>query len=424
MVLSTFFVSAWRYGVIMLDIQESLSPSVDSVDPARRMRHDVAALAAEDRTGWTGLAKSDRVVELLEIRERLDAEILRAVGIWDRDRAWEIDGSLSARAWLAYRTPISDSEAQRLVKTARLVDDHRDIAAALADGEITTPHVTAISRVASKERSPLLDDHTQVLIEQAKQLPIGDFSTVMRHWASLADDHLAKESFTSKWDRRHLYASAGLDGWVTGTFFLDPVTGANLLTTLDHQAPPDPADAPDGPRTLSQRRADALSEILTRHTNSDNPGSNPPNINTVVDVSSLLGESPDLAATRCEIDGIGPITQTVLEQLCCDARFTRFIMAGPSQILDMGRATRLVTKGQRRALIVRDRHCRFPSCSRPTQWCDVHHIAGWVESLGETNITNLILLCRRHHTLIHNSKWAITQTADGDYEFTHPARGP
>jgi hypothetical protein len=99
-------------------------------------------------------------------------------------------------------------------------------------------------------------------------------------------------------------------------------------------------------------------------------------------------------------------------------------MAGESEILDMGRSVRTATPAQRRALAVRDLHCRFPGCCRKPQWCDAHHIDGWVESLGETNIDNLILLCRRHHTLLHNSRWTITRTPDGDFEFTHPARGP
>jgi hypothetical protein len=366
---------------------------------------------------------SDRLVELLEIRERLDAEVLRLTGSWDRDRAWEIDGSLSARAWLAYRTPLSDGDAQRLVKNARLVDRHEMVATALADGDINTPHVEAMGQVVSKDREPLLADHAEMLVDQARRLPASDFTTVMRHWASLADDQLAKESFAKKWDRRHLHASVGLDGWVTGDFYLDPVAGASLITALDHEAPPDPEDAPDGPRTLSQRRADALVDIVGRRPTGE-PGSNPPNVNAVIDVATLLGESPDLATARCKIDGVGTVARTLLDQMCCDARFTRFIMSGPSQILDMGRSTRLATSSQRRALRVRDRHCRFPSCSRRPQWCDIHHIAGWVESLGETNIDNLILLCRRHHTLVHNSKWTITRTSDGEFELSHPARGP
>lgn len=389
-----------------------------------QIRFGVAALAGEDRDGWTGLSLSERLIELLEIRERLDAEVLRLVGSWDRDRAWEIDGSLSPRAWLSHRTPVGDGEAQRLVKNARLIDRHDTISAALSEGEISTPHVEAIGRVMSNDREPLLEDHAEVLVEQAKQLPIGDFTTVMRRWASLADDQLAKDDFIDKWDRRHLHASTTLDGWVTGDFSLDPVAGQNLINTLDHLAPPDPQDAPDGPRPLSQRRADALADLSTWYINGGHPGGNPPNIDVVVDVATASGEPPDLATTMCDIDGIGPVTRTVLDQLCCDARFARFITSGPSQILDMGRSTRLVTKSQRRALAVRDSHCRFPSCNRRTQWCDAHHIVGWVKSLGETNIDNLILLCRRHHTLVHNSRWTITRTVDGEFEFTHPARGP
>ncbi len=408
----------------MLDIQESANQPVDITDPARQIRLGIAALADEDRASWTGLAKSERLLELLEIRERFDAEVLRLTGSWDRDRAWEIDGALSPRAWLTHRMPVSGNDAQKLVKNARLVVKHDEIAQALADGEITTPHVEAMGRVISKDRAPLLEDHADVLVEQAKRLPLGDFTLVMRRWASLADDHLAKEEFTRKWDRRHLHASVGLHGWVTGEFYLDPVAGVQLMSALDHIAPPDREDAPDGPRPLPQRRADALADLAGWFVNGGKPGGNPPNINTVIDIASLTGQTPQMATIRCDIDGIGPVTHTVLDQLCCDGRFTRFITAGPSVVLDMGRSTRLATNTQRRALAIRDRHCRFPSCNRKPQWCDAHHIDGWVESLGRTDIDNLILLCRRHHTLIHNSEWGITRTADGEFEFTNPARGP
>jgi hypothetical protein len=211
---------------------------------------------------------------------------------------------------------------------------------------------------------------------------------------------------------------------VTGDFYIDPVAGAQLIGALDHQAPPDPAAAPDGPRSLPQRRADALVDIVNRHITGDTAGGNPPNINTIIDVAHLTGISPRLAIAWCDIDGIGPVTKSVLDQLCCDARFTRFITAGASVILDMGRTARVATPAQRRALAIRDRHCRFPGCSRQPRWCDAHHVDGWVESLGETNIDNLILLCRRHHTLVHNGRWAIDRIPTGGFEFNHPAREP
>ncbi|MDJ0952718.1 MAG: DUF222 domain-containing protein, partial [Acidimicrobiia bacterium] len=376
----------------MIGIQESGNPPTDSGDPVLQMRMATAALAAEDRTNWTGPEKSERLQELLDIKERFDAEVLRLTGSWDRDRAWEIDGALSPRSWLTHRTPISEHEAQRLVKLARLVDTHHQISQALADGDITAPHVEAIGRVMAKHRAPLLDDHADTIVDQAKNLPVADFTTLMRRWASLADDQLGKDEFMQKWERRHLHASVGLDGWVTGDFYLDPVAGETLLSTLDHIAPPDPEDTPDGPRLLSQRRADALTDLSNWYTKDEKPGGNPPNINAVIDVASLLGETPQMAAARCDIDGVGPVIRSVLEQMCCDARLARFVTAGPSQVLDMGRAARTATSRQRRALAVRDRHCRFPGCHRQPRWCDAHHVAGWVESLGETNIDNLILL--------------------------------
>ncbi len=408
----------------MLDIQEPVTASTPVDDPVSQIRIGVVALAEEDRSDWTASAKSERLVEVLEIKERLDAEILRLAGSWDRDRAWEIDGSLSPRAWLAHRTPLSDADAGRLVKHARIVTQHEPIASSLRSGEITAQHVDAISRVTSKDREPLLAEHAEMLVDQARRLVVRDFATVMRHWASLADDQLSREPDARKWNRRHLHASVGMDGWVRGDFHLDPGTGASLLTALDHAAPPDPEDAPDGVRTLAQRRADGLADIVNQHMNGGKPGANPPQVVAVVDIASAAGKTPDLAATRREIEGIGPVARAAIDQISCDARFTRFIMDGPSQVLDMGRSARLVTSAQRRALSVRDRHCRFPSCSRPTQWCDAHHVAGWVESLGDTNIDNLVLLCRRHHTLLHNSRWEITSAADGGFEFSHPARGP
>ena len=408
----------------MIDIQDSRHPPTGNRDPVLQIRMGIAELAAESQEHWTGTARSERLQELLEIKERFDAQILRLTASWDRDRAWEIDGALSPRSWLTHRTSVTDGDAQRLVKEARLVDKHHQISEALADGDITTAHVATIGRVMSKDRTPLLHDHADVIVEQAKSLPVADFATVMRRWASLADDELAKDSHMQKWERRHLHASAGLDGWVNGDFYLDPVAGETLLSALDRIAPPDPEDSPDGARPLSQRRADGLVDLANWYVNGGKPGGNPPTLNAAMDIASMLGETPQMTAARCDIDGVGPVTRSVLEQMCCDARIGRFLTAGPSLVLDVGRAERTATPAQRRALAVRDGHCRFPSCRRKPQWCDAHHVAGWVESLGDTNIDNLVLLCRRHHTLVHNSRWTITRTAEGDYEFNHPARGP
>jgi 5-methylcytosine-specific restriction endonuclease McrA len=76
------------------------------------------------------------------------------------------------------------------------------------------------------------------------------------------------------------------------------------------------------------------------------------------------------------------------------------VLAGPSEPLDVGRRTPVVPPGMRRAVILRDRHCRFPGCDRPQTWCDVHHVVHWADG-GPTSLPNLVLLCRRHHGMVH-----------------------
>jgi len=325
------------------------------------------------------------------VRERLDAEYLRLVGRWNRGRAWEADGSLSAASWLEHRTPASRGEARRLVKTARLVDRHEVIGDALADGAITTPHIDAMGKVSSAPREPLLADHADTLVAQAETLSVHDFTTVMRRWAALADDEQAADTFDQKWPRRHFHASVTLDGWIAGDFFLDPAAGTELLNTLDHLEPPDPHDAPDGPRTLSQRRADAVADLASWYRSGAQPGGNPPNLNVVVDVATLNGDTPPIAALLCDLEGVGPVTRRTLDSLTCNATLSRVVVAGASRVLDMGRESRLATAAHRRALAIRDRRCRFPGCHRQPNWCDVHHILGWFSDVGPTDLDNLSL---------------------------------
>jgi hypothetical protein len=86
--------------------------------------------------------------------------------------------------------------------------------------------------------------------------------------------------------------------------------------------------------------------------------------------------------------------------LACDAAIGRVLLRGASEVLDIGRRTRLVTPSLRRALERRDRGCVEPGCTAPAAWCDSHHIVHW-SAHGPTDLANLELRCRRHHVLQH-----------------------
>ena len=85
---------------------------------------------------------------------------------------------------------------------------------------------------------------------------------------------------------------------------------------------------------------------------------------------------------------------------------TRVVSGPDSQPLDVGRTRRLVTPSLKVAVVARDLHCIFPGCDRPASWGDIHHLIPWSQG-GDTSLDNLVLLCRHHHTLVHEGGWRI-----------------
>jgi hypothetical protein len=87
-------------------------------------------------------------------------------------------------------------------------------------------------------------------------------------------------------------------------------------------------------------------------------------------------------------------------RLACDATQT-VIKVNPAGLpIDVASPTKVIPPGLRRALVVRDRGCRFPGCDRPPAWADAHHIKHRADG-GHTELNNLVLLCRPHHRAVH-----------------------
>jgi HNH endonuclease len=93
----------------------------------------------------------------------------------------------------------------------------------------------------------------------------------------------------------------------------------------------------------------------------------------------------------------------------------------PTQPLEVGRTSRVVTAAQRTALAVRDNGCVFPGCERPLAWCDAHHLRHWLHG-GPTDLANLALVCRTHHRAVHEGGWRLQRQPDGRLTATPPHR--
>ncbi len=391
-------------------------------DPIEQIRLAVKELDAEDRRSWSCAARSDQLVELLEVAERLQAEIVRSVGEWDARADWSLDGALSPRTWLTYRAPISAVGASKLVGMARLTRKNEATGEALRSGDVSCAHVEVLAPMVRNRECEYARNET-ALLGAARSIRADDFGVVARHWRGIADDELSKLDAREIHERRNLHVHQSLFGMGVLEGDLDADGTKILLTALDHCAPPDPTGGPVPPRSLAQRRADALVDICGAYLSGGGEGTVPVNLNVTMDHGTLTGSPPeDPRAVRCELEGFGPIPLETAFRLACDCSVTRVLIRGDSEVLDLGRSTRLASAAQHKALAIRDRGCVFPGCDRPPAWCNAHHLVWW-EHGGPTDEQNLCLLCRRHHTLCHEGGWGLTRNDDGTYQAHEPPAG-
>jgi hypothetical protein len=351
------------------------------------------AWASVDRSGWTAAARSADLIQMLETKERFEAFLLQETGEWDRHKCWAEDHALSAASWLTYRVPVTKTDAMVLVRTARLTAEHEMTGKALDAGDISSAHAQIIGR-AIRHREKFYPESEDVILDAARVLAPDDFKAAMAHWRACADAVADTKDTLDDIEGNYLDISRTFRsvGHLEGR--LDPISTAELLAKLDKLEPPDPMDAPVR-RKIAQRRADALMTLVR--------GDTPPDvtIDVLVDVDTLAGlPAPDLTFGCCEIQGFGTISPALARTLACDAAIGRVLMRGKSEVLDLGRRTRLITPSQRRALQIRDRTCSEEGCDLPGIYCDGHHIVHWLQH-GPTDLGNLQFRCRKHHVLQH-----------------------
>lgn len=103
-------------------------------------------------------------------------------------------------------------------------------------------------------------------------------------------------------------------------------------------------------------------------------------------------------------------------RLACNARILPAVLGGAGEVLDLGRAQRLFTATQRRALLLRDRTCRAESCDVPGTWSEAHHWLPWSAG-GPTDLENALLLCSHHHHRAHDPGYRHERLPTGDVRF-------
>jgi hypothetical protein len=345
----------------------------------------------------------------LALRDRLDARLATAVDWFDRSELWDIDGATSMVAWLTDRAGMVRARAAATTRRARLVARLPMTAAAWADGRLSSGQVEAICANLTVDLVDRFAQHEAAVLPGLLPLSAADVATAMRAWRHLADDAppAAERPQT-------LYASPLLDGELGVKGSLGAETGELLLTALRLADTRDVEGEPA--RTPATRRADALGDIcrfFLDHQTSHDGGRHRPHINLVFDVDS----SGDVS--RAATIGGTPLDRITAGRLLCDSILHRVLSRGRSAILDYGRATRAVPPPLWTVTVLRDQRCRFPGCDRPANWCEAHHVVPW-EKGGATEPGNLVLLCSRHHHIVHGPGWRARLHADATFQVTDP----
>jgi hypothetical protein len=112
-----------------------------------------------------------------------------------------------------------------------------------------------------------------------------------------------------------------------------------------------------------------------------------------------------------------PITASQARRLACGAGILPAVLDGRSQPLDLGRTKRLFTSTQRKAMAIRDRHCRAEGCDVPAAWCEAHHAAKPWTAGGNTDLADGVLLCSFHHHRAHDTRYDTTRLPNGQMRY-------
>lgn len=332
---------------------------------------------------------------------------LEAIADLDRRRDYHYDGYSSTTAFLIHRCGMTARDARREVFLARSLEEMPYAVKSVEACRLTLTQFEILAHTRRRHPDPYRADEA-ALVEAVAPHTARETRQLADYWCQShdetrgADDEPPGRVFLSTTFQRR----GRLDG------DLDPLTHDLVNTALEALMGEIVRDTPrEELASASQRRAEALAELARRFLDSpDAPTDHGvrPHVTVLVDWNTLTGDEP---GGMCELGDGSPITPAQARQLACDANLCRLLTGPAGEILDLGRSQRTVSPAQWKVLRARDRHCRWWGCRRPASWCDAHHIRHWTEHKGSTDLDNLILLCRYHHTLIHRHGWKLEGNA-------------
>jgi hypothetical protein len=402
----------------------SSGPIVLHEGPTPQQTERAAERAAAD-------ALAGRLCAAAAVAARSEYALLDLVGEFDASGAVRFWTDVKSVAhWLGWACSMTPGVAREHVRVARALRRMPAVRTAFADGRLSYSKVREVTRVVD-----VVDD-TQ-LVDLALTATASQLARTVRGFRAADGTRLhqqAKRSLT--WHTRD-------DGMVEVRAVLPPEEGAVVVAALT--AAQDQFGAPPEKPELGQTsaaetaatataaapaygQADALLDVAQTFLDiapEDRSGEDRRLVVVHVSTDQLSGSRGDVPAgtlsdprpaevhddpadPTCHVEGVGPIEPETARRLACDADLLGAVVDAHGDVLALGRTRRLVSRAQRRALMIRDGMCQFPGCHQ-TRHLDAHHRTSWAEG-GATDLENLVLLCQWHHTAVHEGGMGIQRT--------------
>src|SRR6267378_607860 len=344
----------------------------------------------------------DQIAELSAHLDAATGSLLALIREFDARGGWNT-GFRSCAEWLSWRVGLELGAARERVRVARALATLPRLAQARARGKLSYSKVRALTRVAAP-------DTEERLLAVGMAGTAHHVERIVRGWRRV--DRLAEGRETA---RRH--ASRALrvyhdeDGMVTIRERLAPEVGAVVIQaltaareTLYQRTRAEHAEGVAVQTPMEQQQADALALVAeTALHHGIDPGAPGERYQVVVHVEAPVLADADAPGQSVLEDGAHVSAETC-RRLACDA--SRVVMRHDEhgRVVEIGARTRTIPPALRRALDHRDRGCRFPGCG--VRFGQGHHIRHWAHG-GHTTLSNLALLCRRHHRAVHEEGYGV-----------------
>jgi hypothetical protein len=363
------------------------------------------------KVGRSGEALANELIRLRHAIDLLEVEFAGTAAAFCQTEEYDEQGSVSPIDWIRHHCRMSRAVASDRVCVGEHLADLPSSLGAVEESRIGFAHLGLIARVADA----LLGSTTALGFEERNLLPyaeaqsVGRFRDTCHHLRHAGDPCAAAGDERDAFDRRELTLSPTEDGMVFLKGRLDAQGGAVLQTALEPLAK---RSGRDDERYREQRLADALVELAAHALDT---GAIPrragqrAHLQVTTSLETLL-KLP--GAPAADLEHSLPISARIVERISCDCTLTRVLLGADSAVMDLGRARRVVSGSTRRALNARDRGCQWPGCERGASWTQAHHLTHWSQG-GRTDLDNLVLLCHRHHRMVHEGGWQIVRTEHG-----------